>query len=130
MDVTQIIAANLDDWMANHPDLNTLKKVSARASIGFGTVRRARNGDGNTTIQNLAAIAKAFGRPLEDLLAAPGSQVGGDVIELPRPPDLPSPIKELVEVAQSMTRDGQLVLLGRAQEISLHHRQVRKNRRN
>jgi hypothetical protein len=71
MDITQIIAGNLTDWMAKNPHLDTIDKVRKRAQVGFGTVRRAKNGDGNTTIQNLASIAKAFGRRAEDLLVLP-----------------------------------------------------------
>lgn len=68
MDISKIIAANLSAWMDGHKTLDTLKKLSAKSGVGFGTVRRAKSGDGNTTIQNLAAIAEAFKRPVTDLL--------------------------------------------------------------
>jgi hypothetical protein len=38
---------------------------------GFSTVRRAKNGDGNLTVQNLELIAKAFRRSAKDLLVDP-----------------------------------------------------------
>lgn len=47
--------------MSQSQTLDTVKKVSARSGVGFGTVRRAKNGDGNITVDNLSAIAKAFG---------------------------------------------------------------------
>lgn len=98
MDITDHIASNLDNWMASTPNLDTLKKVSARSGVGFGTVRRARNGDGNTTIKNLTAIAKAFGRSIEELLRAPADYAkGGMVTDLPaRQPMIPPLISELM----------------------------------
>lgn len=71
MDLTKNIADNLNAWMGANPSLDTIKKVSARSGVGFGTVQRAKNGDGNTTIKNLSAISAAFGKPVEELLAAP-----------------------------------------------------------
>ena len=68
MDISQVIADNLGTWMAANPSLSTIEKVAAKSHVGFGTVRRTRNGEGNTTIQNLDAIAKAFGRRVEHLL--------------------------------------------------------------
>ena len=69
MDLTKNIAGNLSDWMANTPSLDTLKKVASRSGVGFGTVQRAKNGDGNPTITNLGDIARAFGKRVEDLIA-------------------------------------------------------------
>lgn len=57
MDIIARISRNLNDWMSQHPDLNTIKKVSVRSGVGFGTVQRAKNGDGNITVRNLEAIA-------------------------------------------------------------------------
>lgn len=71
MDITKIIALNLTAWMASHPDLDTLQKLSKSSHIGFGTIRRAKNGDGNITVQNLDAIARAFKRQAVDLLTLP-----------------------------------------------------------
>lgn len=73
MDITATIAANLSRWMEAHPALNTLKKLASKSGVGFGTVQRAKNGSGNVTIQNLDAIATAFGRRTIDLLAIPRS---------------------------------------------------------
>lgn len=71
MDITATVAANLSAWMAETPALDTLQKLEAKSGVGFGTIRRARKGEGNVTIENLAKIAAAFGRPPSDLLRAP-----------------------------------------------------------
>lgn len=68
MDINKIVARNLSEWMRDTPALSSLQKVKAKSGVGFGTIRRARNGDGNTTIQNLHDIAKAFGKGASDLL--------------------------------------------------------------
>lgn len=68
MDMSQVIAQNLSKWMAEFPHRRTLEEVAQDAGVGFGTVRRAKTGDGNLTIANLEAIAKAFGRTARDLL--------------------------------------------------------------
>ncbi len=71
MDIAQVISHNLTELMATYPDRETLLKLSKAAGVGFGTVRRAKNGDGNLTVQNLALIAAAFHRRPEELLIAP-----------------------------------------------------------
>lgn len=68
MDIAAIIAHNLTALMERHPDRDTLEKVAAAAGVGFGTVRRAKNGDGNLTVQKLELIARAFRRTARDLL--------------------------------------------------------------
>ena len=75
MEITQIIAHNLSAWMEANPHLNTLQKLSKVSHVGFGTIRRAKNGDGNITVQNLHAIAQAFKRQAIDLLQPPASEV-------------------------------------------------------
>ena len=62
------IANNLIEWMESNPSLDTLKKVAVRSGVGFGTVQRIKNGEGNPTRKSLEGIAKAFGRTAEDLL--------------------------------------------------------------
>lgn len=71
MDISTVIAKNLSAWMAATPSLDTIKKLSDKSKVGFGTVQRAKNGDGNITVANLLSIARAFGRLPEDLLAEP-----------------------------------------------------------
>lgn len=71
MNVHDRISRNLREWMRASITLDTLMRVAARASVGYGTVRRARNGDGNVTAEHLQAIAEAFGRDIVDLLSLP-----------------------------------------------------------
>lgn len=137
MEITKIIAANLDAWMRASESLNTLKKVSSRAGIGFGTVRRARNGDGNTTVQNLAAIAKAFRRRPEDLfqIASRPDQaypLADNVVGLGvrEPSPMPPLITELMAVAESINDRGLAELIGRAKEMAAQHPKARANRAN
>jgi len=73
MDITEVIAHNLSAWMGSHPSLDTLQKLSNASHVGFGTVRRAKNGDGNITVQNLEAVARAFKRSAIDLLTDAGT---------------------------------------------------------
>lgn len=68
MDIAQVIAQNLAMWMEASANLGTLKALSRASGVGFGTVQRARNGDGNITAQNLEALARAFKRSAADLL--------------------------------------------------------------
>ena len=71
MDINEIIARNLSAWMNGHKTLFTLKKVSAKSGVGFGTVQRIKNGEGNITAKNVALIATAFGRKPAELMAPP-----------------------------------------------------------
>jgi hypothetical protein len=71
MDTAQIIAYHLKALMAAHPERDTLAKVSKASKVGFGTVQRARNGDGNLTVHNLALIAASFHRKPQDFLVEP-----------------------------------------------------------
>ncbi len=76
MDIAAIISRNLTALMASYPDRETLEKVAHVAHVGFSTVRRAKNGDGNLTVQNLDLIARAFRRTAKDLLAEPIDEYG------------------------------------------------------
>lgn len=129
MDITAHIAANLGAWMEASSNLDTLKKVAARAGVGFGTVRRARNGDGNTTIKNLTAIARAFGRSIEDLLRAPDYDTSGSITVLParEPPPLPPLLADLLTVAELLNERGQCELIGRAKEMAITHPRTKPN---
>lgn len=68
MDIAAIISANLTSWMAETPALDTFKKLSAKSGVGFGTVQRAKNGDGNITVEKLDMIAAVFGRTAAELV--------------------------------------------------------------
>lgn len=77
MDIAKVIAENLTEWMREDASLDTLQKVESKSGVGFGTVRRAKNGDGNITVEKLAAIAQAFGRqPAELLVPDAGNATG------------------------------------------------------
>lgn len=73
MGIMQTVAANLEAWRAQHPEMDTLKKIALRAGVGFGTVQRAMKGDGNVTVQKLESIAGAFHRQAIDLLHQPAA---------------------------------------------------------
>jgi transcriptional regulator with XRE-family HTH domain len=76
MDISQRIAHNLSAWMAATCGRETLMQVAKASGVGFGTVQRARNGEGNLTVQNLEMIAAAFRRQAVELLADP--EISGD----------------------------------------------------
>lgn len=76
VELSQIISRNLTALMGSYPGRETLAKVAKAAHVGFGTVQRARNGDGNLTVQNLDMIARAFRRTARDLLAEPVEEYG------------------------------------------------------
>ena len=76
MDISQRIAHNLSAWMASTRGRETLMQVAKASGVGFGTVQRARNGEGNLTVQNLEMLAAAFRRQAVDLLADPEDDIG------------------------------------------------------
>ena len=129
MDITKTIAANLDAWMAATPALDTLKKVAARSGVGFGTVQRARNGDGNTTIQNLTAIARAFRRRPEDLLRDADYSTEAKVTRLAAcEPEPQAPlIAELITAAERLNERGQAQLIERAEMLAQKYPKAKAN---
>jgi transcriptional regulator with XRE-family HTH domain len=68
MDITETISANLKAWMSASTTVDTIQKLESRSGVGYGTVRRARSGSGNLTVENLAKLAAAFGRTPIDLI--------------------------------------------------------------
>lgn len=117
MDLTRNIAANLSAWMAGTPSLDTIKKVASRSGVGFGTVQRVRNGNGNPTITNLGDIARAFGRRVEDLIAEPQSGITMHVSE-PAPPPYKARMDEL-RGSLTRSRAGRSQLGGKAHGLRL-----------
>lgn len=89
MDIAKIISDNLTDWMAATPSLDTFKKVSAKSGVGFGTVQRAKNGDGNITVEKLTAIAAAFGRQPAELMTQPSKALDRTTVEAEAAPLTP-----------------------------------------
>lgn len=118
MDILALIAVNLSQWMADHPTLNTLKKVAARSHVGFGTVQRCKNGNGNPTITNLVDIAGAFGKPLDDLLRLPEGttrlstgEASTGVPYLP-PRAARALVQEITDLAERINDDGLMKATG------------------
>lgn len=131
MEITAIIAANLSAWMKDSEKLKTMKAVAKKSTVGFGTVQRAKNGDGNTTIQNLELIARAFGRPTEDLIRPAAYAKAGNISALStqEPAPMPPLIAELVGIAERISDRGQAELIGRAKEVALLHPRAKPNRK-
>lgn len=77
MGTNETIAANLNAWINSVPGL-TSKKLAAKSGVGFGTIQRARNADGNLTVRNMEALAASFGRKATDLLTPPPSEYAPD----------------------------------------------------
>lgn len=71
MDIKRTIADNVAAWMAESPTLDTLKKLATRSGVSFGTIQRVRNAEVNLTVENLVAIASAFGRTAAELVTPP-----------------------------------------------------------
>lgn len=57
--------------MRADPELNSNPKLARKAKVGTGTVSRARNAAGGTTIDTVQAFADAFGVQPHELLAYP-----------------------------------------------------------
>lgn len=133
MTLIETIALNLTAWMSATPGLRTIKAVSSKSGVGFGTVRRMKGGTGNPTVQNLQEVAKVFDRSVIDLMREP--QTGGEfrdrtTVYQVTPVPLEAPLDELVEHARAMTRDGQMVLLGHAQALRRQYAKAKANRAN
>jgi transcriptional regulator with XRE-family HTH domain len=119
MDIAKIIAINLKEWMATTSSLDTLKKLAARSGVGFGTVQRTRNGDGNITVQNLVAIAQAFGRPVEDLLRLPDGVA--DLSRHERRSHSNALTDEIMDLIERLDDDGRWLIKGQALLLLSHH---------
>ncbi len=89
--------------MKESPTLDTVQKVETRSGVGFGTVRRAKNGEGNITAKNMQLIAQAFGRHPADLMlptetaAQPGDEypkaIDDAKVSLKAAEPIPMPVK-------------------------------------
>lgn len=143
MDISAQIATNLTAWMSETPGLDTIKKVSAKSAVGFGTVRRAKNGDGNITVQNLELIARAFHRHAIDLLLAPmvygaaeakqplvaaEPESRGNITAIPAHRYHDKEIFELAELFEAMNDRGKGELMGHAKQIAKAHPKAKANR--
>lgn len=139
MDITQIIAGNLKAWMDATPALDTVKKLSDKSKVGFGTVRRTRNGEGNITVQNLAAIAHAFGRTAIDLItpasgdystAPPATRLTAseNIAHLPATAHATAALTELLSLAEAIDDPGRWQLVGQAKLLAASNPRAKANR--
>lgn len=131
MKITDNISANLSAWMSVSESLDSIKKVSVRSKVGFGTVQRTKNGDGNPTITNLCDIAHAFGRRVEDLLALPEQAKNVVSFSANEPQaQIYSPIeRELLELAGAMNEQGKWQLIGMAKVLAHEYPRKKKHAR-
>lgn len=131
MAITDTISENLSAWMDASADLKTLKKLAARSGVGFGTVRRMKNGDGNPTIKNISDVARAFGRRPEDLMLAAQGYVTSESTVLnycaePPAPTYTSLMIELTKIAETIDDRGMHILIDRAEEVAARHPRQKK----
>jgi transcriptional regulator with XRE-family HTH domain len=66
----QNMAKRLNYLMGVTPGLDTLKKISARSGVGYGTVRRITTADDvDVSIGNVEAVAQAYGLTLIEFVS-------------------------------------------------------------
>jgi transcriptional regulator with XRE-family HTH domain len=119
MDISAIIARNLSALMEANPDRDTLIKVSKASRVGFGTVRRTKNGDGNVTVQNLDLIARAFRRSARDLLIdSEESYAPSDAITLRVVNDFMADERELLQGYRDASAEVREIMLDLARKAS------------
>lgn len=119
MDISAIIARNLSALMEANPDRDTLIKVSKASRVGFGTVRRTKNGDGNVTVQNLELIARAFRRGARDLLVdSEEPYAPSDVIPLRVVNDFLADERELLQGYRDASEEVREIMLDLARKAS------------
>jgi transcriptional regulator with XRE-family HTH domain len=132
MDIHAIIAKNLDDWINNHPRLNTDQAVAEASGVGRTTIQRYRKREGNPTIQNLADIARAFRRKPEELLLQPEYSNSKNVAQFvaePEPAQYTNLALELARLADEMNDDGKWELIGTAKVLARLHPKAKANRK-
>lgn len=138
MAITHTISANLGAWMEKSADLNTLKKLAARSGVGFGTVQRMKNGDGNPTIKNITDVARAFGKRPEDLLLAVPALSGAAPLRVAEPEAKPhanvvtldtenGTRRELANLVMTMSDTALKVLLYEAKKIDKEYPAAKAN---
>lgn len=124
--------------MKTAPGLDTIKKISMKSGVGFGTVRRARNGDGNITVTNLAAIAHAFGRQAVELItpasagyaATPSREalmVAENIPRIPKHDPHGDYCRELIALTDAMNDQGRWQLIGQAKLLATSHPKAKAN---
>lgn len=140
MAITTTISENLTAWMDASADLKTLKKLAARSGVGFGTVQRMKNGDGNPTIKNITDVARAFSKRPEDLLLPATTKQSGAhetlTVAEPKPQDYLNVValptenptrRELTNMIATMSDTGLQVLLYEAKKIDKEYPALKAN---
>lgn len=86
-----VIARRLKEWMEARVDLDTQMKVSVAAGVSQTTVSRILLARTGVTIDNLEAVAAAFGREPWELILPPGTagvvhalQSNRNILKLPQ----------------------------------------------
>ena len=119
--INDYISANLVAWMNASVTLNNCKKVGLRAGIGTTTVQRMEGGIGDPRVGNLVAVAKAFGRPVEDLLANPNigdnPSATGNIGSL----GCSKIAREIAELVDGMEEDARWKIYGEARMLARLH---------
>jgi transcriptional regulator with XRE-family HTH domain len=120
----KIVATNLRRWMANDSELNSQPKLSLKSKVSQSHIGRILREESSATVDMLEDIAKAFKRHPADLLQAGDYADGATVksLALNEPEQshtigLPAQLSQLLDVAHRLSRDGQHVLLGQANEL-------------
>lgn len=121
-----LLARNLKHWMDNDPDLDSQPKLSRKSGVAQSHIGRILREESSATIDVVDQLARAFRRSPGALLEPLEYAAGTDATPLSAreaaAPSLSTPLQNIVETAQRMSRDGQLVLLGRAQELEITYR--------
>lgn len=68
MKIEEILSRNLDALMTLNDELNSQQKLSRKTGVGQTSVGRMRRAEGAATIDNVQAVAKAFGLLAHELL--------------------------------------------------------------
>lgn len=67
-----VVAENLQRWMESNRALSSQQKVAEAAGVSQATINRLLRNEASITLNNLAAIAGAFGRRPYELIVPPG----------------------------------------------------------
>ena len=93
--IGKIAAANLSRWMSDHPRLNSQQRVADASGVSQATINRVLNNEASITLNNLAAIAEAFGRRAYEMII---SEADNSLVQYDhsRYADLPESEKEKI----------------------------------
>lgn len=127
------IAQNLRQWMKDTPELASQPKLAHRSGVAQSHIGRILREESAVTVDVLALIARAFRRAPEDLLRPPDGTKHGKVEALgvaQQEAPYTTIMKKLIDTANTISPEGQHVLLGRAEEIALQFPRAKANHSN